>query len=132
MPRGTVVASQHPRAKPEREDMAGIAKIESITIDVNDLHKELKFWEAVLGAEPTADPPDFVTIKGSNLALQKVPEQNSGKNRAHPDMEVEDLDAAIPQLEALGATVIQPPPTEGIRWAVMADPEGNEFCISAG
>ena len=102
--------------------------------------KELEFWEAVLGAEPTTNPywihnADFVTIKGSNLALQKVPELKSGKNRAHPDMAdmaVEDLDAAIPQLEALGASVVQPPPTEGFRWAVMADPEGNEFCISAG
>jgi predicted enzyme related to lactoylglutathione lyase len=114
--------------------MAGIAKIESITIDVKDLLKELEFWEAVLGAESEVwqHNADFVTIKGSNLALQKVPELKSGKNRAHPDMAVEDIDAATPQLEALGASVVQPPPTEGFRWAVMADPEGNEFCISAG
>jgi predicted enzyme related to lactoylglutathione lyase len=112
--------------------MAGIAKIGNIMLDVNDLQKERTFWEAVLGVEASSADEEFVWFHGSSLALQRVSEQKSGKNRAHPDMGVEDLDAAIPQLEALGATVLQPPPTEGFRWAVMADPEGNEFCISAG
>ena len=112
--------------------MAAIARIGNIMLDVNDIQKERIFWEPVLGSAPTSADDDYVWFNDNFLALQKVPEGKTGKNRAHPDMGVEDLDAAIPQLEALGATVVQPPPAEGFRWAVMADPEGNEFCISAG
>jgi len=112
--------------------MAAIARIGNIVLDVNDIQKERIFWEAVLGSAPTSADDVYVWFNDNFLALQKVLEGKTGKNRAHPDMGVEDLDAAIPQLEALGATVVQPPPAEGFRWAVMADPEGNEFCISAG
>ncbi|MEK9676411.1 MAG: VOC family protein [Chloroflexota bacterium] len=56
----------------------------------------------------------------------------SGKHRAHTDLEIEDHDEALDELIKLGATVIRPIPEEGFRWAVLQDPEVNEFCISAG
>ena len=112
--------------------MAGIGSIGNIMLDVNDLQKEREFWEAVFGNEPSSADEEYVWFNDNFLALQKVSEPKSGKNRAHPDLGVDNLDAAISQLEALGATVVRPPPAEGFRWAVMADPEGNEFCISAG
>ena len=66
------------------------------------------------------------------LLLQRVPEPKSGKNKVHIDLAGQDLDAEVARLVSLGAT-----PGERHRlgdiaeWNVMADPDGNEFCISA-
>jgi predicted enzyme related to lactoylglutathione lyase len=111
-----------------------IAKLGATVIDVNDLELEKTFWQAALGVEAGAEPDGYVFFKAregrSGLTLQKVPESKTIKNRVHLDIEVPDLDTGITQLEALGAKVIQPRPTEGWQWVVMTDPEGNEFCVS--
>jgi len=112
-----------------------IAKLGSTVIDVNDLELEKTFWQAALGVEIGGDFEGFVFFKPqegrSGLSLQKVPETKSIKNRVHLDIEVSNLDEGIAKLESLGATVIQPRPSEGHQWVVMTDPEGNEFCVSA-
>ncbi|MDP6665933.1 MAG: VOC family protein [Dehalococcoidia bacterium] len=119
---------------PEAQTNTPIARLGSTAIDVNDLELEKKFWQTVLGVEIAAEPADYVFFKPqpgcSALTLQKVPEGKTGKNRVHLDLEVSDLDATVRQLEKLGASVVRPKPTEGFQWVVMADPEGNEFCIA--
>ena len=70
--------------------------------------------------------------EGLMLVLQQVPEAKSGKNRAHFDIVVDDLDGATMQVEELGGRWIEPGKThelEGFSWRCMADPEGNEFCL---
>jgi predicted enzyme related to lactoylglutathione lyase len=65
------------------------------------------------------------------LVLQQVSEPKSGKNRMHLDIKVDDLDEEARRLEAIGARRVSDTMT-GTRdsaWFVMADPEGNEFCI---
>jgi predicted enzyme related to lactoylglutathione lyase len=67
--------------------------------------------------------------------LQRVPEGKQGKNRMHLDIETADVDGEVERLLALGATRA---PTDseheehGMRWVVLADPEGNEFCVCTG
>ena len=111
-----------------------IAKLGATVIDVNDLELEKTFWKAALGVDIGGDFEGFVFFRSqdgrSGLSLQKVPETKSTKNRVHLDLEVPNLDEGIEKLELLGATVIQPRPSEGFQWVVMADPEGNEFCVS--
>ena len=65
------------------------------------------------------------------LVLQGVPEPKAGKNRMHLDVHVDDLAAEVVRLEDLGAHRVDPDPIEGHghAWFVMADPEGNEFCV---
>lgn len=96
---------------------------------------EIAFWQAALGVEFGGDPGGFVSSRPqqgrSRLSLQKVPESKTIKNRVHVDLEVENLDAGVRQLEQLGATIVRPKPDKGFQWVVMADPEGNEFCVSA-
>ena len=112
-----------------------IAELGGTVIDVNDLELEKAFWQAALGVEIGGDFEGFVFFKPqkgrSGLSLQKVPEIKSIKNRVHIDLEVADLDQGVRDLEELGAKVIRPKPDEGFQWVVMADPEGNEFCVSA-
>ena len=45
------------------------------------------------------------------------------------DLYASDLDKSIAKFEELGAVVVQSKPEEGFQWVVMADPEGNEFCV---
>jgi predicted enzyme related to lactoylglutathione lyase len=68
---------------------------------------------------------------GVELLLQRVPEPKSAKNRMHLDLRVPDLDAEVARVEALGARRITALPVEedGWTWHVLADPDGNEFCV---
>ncbi|MGN6576854.1 MAG: VOC family protein, partial [Nocardioides sp.] len=89
-----------------------------------------EFWAAVIGGEhrTSADDPagDVVVpeLEGGGIAMCPVPEARTVKNRVHLDVYA----ASIADLEALGATVLIPAEESGLRWTVMADPEGGEFC----
>ena len=64
-----------------------------------------------------------------DLLFLRVPDVKAGKNRLHLDLRPEDQDAEVARLEALG----RPRPRVGQSgdegWVVLADPEGNEFCV---
>ncbi|MEU9983885.1 VOC family protein [Streptomyces sp. NPDC050856] len=68
---------------------------------------------------------------GRRLLFQRVPETKSGKNRVHLDVHSAPgrREAEVTRLEALGATVLRQVREPGGEWTVMADPEGNEFCV---
>ena len=64
--------------------------------------------------------------------LQRVPEAKQGKNRAHFDVVVDELEGPTQQVLDLGGSWREPGKThelEGFAWRCMADPEGNEFCL---
>lgn len=70
--------------------------------------------------------------EGLMLVFQRVPESKVGKNRAHFDLVVDELDGPTARTEELGGRWIEPGKThelEGFYWRCMADPEGNEFCL---
>jgi predicted enzyme related to lactoylglutathione lyase len=72
---------------------------------------------------------------GPQLLLQKVPEAKGGKNRMHIDIHVPDIDAEAARLEGLGAKRLETGPARAefdSHWHLMADPEGNEFCVCDG
>ena len=69
--------------------------------------------------------------KGPRLFFQRVPEPKAAKNRVHLDVDVgrDRVDAEVQRLLAEGATKVREVSENGERWVVMADPEGNEFCL---
>ena len=113
-------------------------KIGAVTLDCDDPEELAGFWAELTGrdarpAESAADrywavrDPDR---SGPLLLLQKVPEPKTGKNRAHIDLWVADMDAEAERAVSLGATFVKKyaePGYEG--WIWMNDPEGNEFCL---
>jgi predicted enzyme related to lactoylglutathione lyase len=111
-------------------------KIE-LTLDCNDLPTVSRFWEQALrcDSQPTV-PGRYVSLtppvlNGLTLTLQSVPEPKEVKNRMHLDLLVADLEAEAAHLLSLGATHVSPRMEDyGTRWYVMADPEGNEFCLA--
>ncbi|SKA26272.1 hypothetical protein SAMN02745673_03405 [Marinactinospora thermotolerans DSM 45154] len=105
-------------------------------LDTCDAERLAVFWGAALGYErDEADPPYiFLRDPGGlrpDLILQDVPEPKTGKNRMHLDIVVEDLHGEVSRLIGLGAVQRCAPVAEvnGGRLVVMADPEGNEFCV---
>jgi predicted enzyme related to lactoylglutathione lyase len=120
------------------EDMTLGSTWAAVTIDCQDSHLVAEFWAELL--ETTARDvgrSNWYRIgplveNGPVITFQPVPEPKTGKTRVHVDVRVEDLDAATLTVERLGGSG----PAhiynydEGIV-AVMADPEGNEFCLVA-
>ena len=107
-----------------------------LVIDTVDPARLSPFWCALLGAEERgwfAD--DYLMLNtpdgAPRIAFQRVPEARVVKNRLHVDVQVDDLEDAVRRIEELGGSpvsdVLELP--GGYRWRVMADPEGNEFCV---
>ena len=106
-----------------------------LTLDCSDLDTVAGFWCAALRC-PVCRVIEgrYVSLQSADIALslQWVPEPKVGKNRMHLDLLVKDVDAEISRLEALGATRLTSMAREefGQTWFVLADPEGNEFCVA--
>jgi len=83
----------------------------------------LFFADAVAASDPERNGPRFY--------FQRVPESKVAKNRVHLDVPVNDeaLDNAVSRLVGRGAQFVEFGEHPGHRWAVMRDPEGNEFCL---
>jgi len=117
----------------ESDQHKRIGALYSIVIDVNDLETCAKFWSQVLGADILYQNERYLRLghKGERptVLLQKVPERHKEKNRVHIDLDVPDLDEAINRVQNLGGHKLRQLSEYGIEWAVMADPDGNEFCL---
>ncbi len=105
-------------------------------LDCEDLDRMVEFWGTVLGLEPRGRYPDYVFMSriskgGPALAFQVVPEAKRQKNRMHLDLAVDDREAFIAKALDMGASRVEDHKlANGFAWTVMADPEGNEFCVS--
>ncbi|MFD0255304.1 VOC family protein [Streptomyces sp. NPDC127113] len=90
-------------------------------------------WRDLVAVRHPDDPYDEEsgTGLGRRLLFQRVPEAKTGKNRVHLDVHSREgeREAEIGRLEALGASVLRRVREQGGEWVVMADPEGNEFCV---
>ena len=98
-----------------------------------------RWWADLLGWRITYEVADEVVLEppeGSpedgvspDLLFGKVPESKHIKNRLHIDLRPDDQEREVARAEALGATQVDVGQTDDVTWVVLADPEGNEFCI---
>lgn len=90
-------------------------------------------WRTLAALRHPDDPVDAASGMGlgRRLLFQSVPEPKRVKNRLHLDLHFgpEHREAEVERLEGLGATVLQVVVEPGTNHVVMADPEGNEFCV---
>ena len=104
----------------------------SVVVDCRDPRAQAQFWSAVLDLPVIHDTGDelCVGVEGSEPELTFVPvsERKTGKNRLHIDLAPDDQDAEVERVLALGATRADVGQSD-VPWVVLADPEGNEFCI---
>jgi catechol 2,3-dioxygenase-like lactoylglutathione lyase family enzyme len=117
------------------------SRIDHTTFDCNDAYALSTFWASVLGfTDVPGDPNEPGDVEcmivdpggGHEILFIEVPEGKRVKNRVHFDLVPTDRtrDEEIERVLASGATALddrrQP---DGTGWLVLADPEGNEFCI---
>jgi hypothetical protein len=101
-------------------------RLHGVVIDATDLDLLTDFWSRLLDLEVTRREPDWVSL-GPHLALQRVPEPKSAKNRVHLDLVADDFPAAAARAADLGARPVSQ--VQEDLWQVWQDPEGNEFCL---
>ncbi|PPK68569.1 VOC family protein [Actinokineospora auranticolor] len=111
--------------------------IQNVNIDAADAYALALWWSQVVDhpvheeCAPGDEEAYVVPPEGPTLYFSKVPEPKVVKNRVHlcltPDIRRE---AEVDRLLAIGATLVDDRRTpDGKGWAVLADPEGNEFCV---
>ena len=117
-------------------------RIRTITFDCRDPYLLAGFWSQVTGfAEDPGDtnhpddPEGLLLAPDGSLALLfiGVPEKKQVKNRVHLDLappSPDQRDEEVRRITALGATIVDDRrKPDGTGWVVLADPEGNEFCV---
>jgi catechol 2,3-dioxygenase-like lactoylglutathione lyase family enzyme len=114
-------------------------RIQCLCIDTADPATIASFWADALGWRRTFDEPDQVCLEppaGSpedgvapDLLFLRVPEAKLAKNRLHLDLRPKDQAAEVARLEALGARHVDIGQSGKVSWVVLADPDGNEFCV---
>lgn len=109
-------------------------KLYQIAVDADDLKGLARFWCQVLDWKVVYEADDEVVIGADETALPgivflPVPEPKTVKNRLHLDLTPDDQAAEIERLLALGARRADVGQGEDVTWVVLADPEGNEFCV---
>lgn len=107
------------------------AQINALIVDADDPERLAAFWSELLGRPIVGRMGPYVWLRRENglgLGFQRTDESRTGKNRMHFDITAPDPAAEQQRIESLGGRRLEQYADGG--FLVMADPEGNEFCIS--
>ena len=116
------------------------ARVHNITFDCADPYRLVGFWSQVTGFQGDPEDPNLPEDQEAillgpdghpNLLFIRVPEGKTVKNRLHLDVSPIDgsTEDEVTRLLGLGATKTDVGQGSDRNWVVMADPEGNEFCV---
>ena len=108
---------------------------EQVVVDAEDPARLARWWAEALGYVIVHEAPDEVEIRRTadtrpGLLFTTVPDAKTVKNRLHIDLRPDDQESEVERLVDMGAR----PADIGqhdVSWVVLADPEGNEFCVLA-
>lgn len=118
--------------------MRGMAsQLHTFTFDALDPYAQAQWWAQVFDVpmspdDNPGDPEALVRTPHGEVLFVQVPDAKSVKNRAHLDLQPSDRrrDEEVERVVGLGATVVDDQRREdGTGWVVLADLEGNEFCV---
>lgn len=114
-------------------------RVQAITFDATSPRSLAEFWCGALGWRVTSDDGDEVVIEppagspeegvAADILFLKVPDDKTVKNRVHLDLRPQHQEFEVSRLEQLGARRVDVGQGLDVTWVVMADPEGNEFCV---
>ncbi|MFD6225857.1 VOC family protein [Streptomyces sp. NPDC060232] len=117
-----------------------VSTVQNVAVDCADAYELARFWSSVTGGplHPDVRPGHRETLvllpEGPVLYFNQVPEPKTIKNRIHLCLRPETTrDQEVDRLLGLGATFVADHRNpDGSGWAILADPEGNEFCVLHG
>jgi predicted enzyme related to lactoylglutathione lyase len=110
-------------------------RLKAVEVDAADQQAIASWWQGMWGGTLEVEDEDchcITEMEGvpfEGFDFVRVPEPKTVKNRVHWDVTLNE-GVGVDDVEAAGATVLRRPDDE-IRWTIMADPEGNEFCVFA-
>jgi predicted enzyme related to lactoylglutathione lyase len=111
-------------------------RLHHIVIDTHDLPGLARFWTQALGWRVLSERDQEIVIGPDvtapvGICFMPVTGAKTVKNRVHLDLTTSaaDRDAEIGRLLAIGARRVDVGQTGQESWTVLADPEGNEFCV---
>jgi catechol 2,3-dioxygenase-like lactoylglutathione lyase family enzyme len=112
-----------------------VPRLGSIVINGTDIRRLVDFWTSLLDTEVAQDYGMFVWLKPTRegapaLAFQQVDNPTEGRNRVHLDFSAQDPSAVIERTIELGGSRLEDHEIQGFHWTVLADPDGNEFCVA--
>lgn len=106
---------------------------EQIVVDAQDPARLARWWAEALGYLIVSENPGEVEIRRTHdempgLLFTPVRDVKRGKNRLHIDLRPDDQTVEVERLVGMGARPVDVGQGE-VPWVVLADPEGNEFCV---
>ena len=106
----------------------------TVVVDARDPRSLAGFWAGVLDYQVIYESDDEVVVARDDntypgLVFVPVPDGKTVKNRLHIDLSPDDRDAEVERIIGLGATRADVGQGDDVTWVVLADPEGNEFCV---
>ncbi|MFV2010980.1 MULTISPECIES: VOC family protein [unclassified Micromonospora] len=109
---------------------------ENLVVDAHDPARLARWWAQALGYQIVHEASDEVEIRRApdqlpGLIFVPVPESKQLKNRLHIDLRPTDQAAEVERLVDMGARRVDIDQGD-VTWMVLADPEGNEFCVLSG
>ena len=116
-------------------------RIQCLTIDCHNPELLANFWAQVLTwrithlseTEAVLEPPAGSALENvaPDILFLKVPDKKVVKNRLHLDLRPDYRDAEVARIKKLGAVEVEIGQSQdsNTTWVVLADPEGNEFCV---
>ena len=107
---------------------------DALIVDALDPERLGRWWAEVLDHRVESVTPEEVVVGPDvdghpRLIFLRHPDAKNAKNRLHLDLRPDDLDAEIERLVNMGARHVDVGQPDDAAWVVLADPEGNEFCI---
>lgn len=107
--------------------------VDCVTINAVNPSALAQFWAALVGGTPQDAGNSFVLVKPGDgripLLFQRSDAPDARLGWVHLDCSVEDKDTAIEEIVRLGGQLVEHRSDSNGSWTVMADPEGNPFCI---
>jgi predicted enzyme related to lactoylglutathione lyase len=109
------------------------ARWEQVVVDSEDPARLARWWAEALGYMIVHEEPDEIEIRRTpdempGLLFTPVAEAKKSKNRLHIDLRPDDQEAEVERLVDMGARHVDIGQHD-VSWVVLADPEGNEFCV---
>ena len=114
-------------------------RMQAISFDAHGPAAQGRWWADALGWRLTYEEDDEMVLEppagspedgvAADILFVRVPEDKAVKNRLHLDLRPDDQAAEVARFEGLGARRVDVGQGPEVTWVVLADPEGNEFCI---
>jgi catechol 2,3-dioxygenase-like lactoylglutathione lyase family enzyme len=110
--------------------------LRNVTFMTTDPIRLADFWSAALGLAERVEHGGEIVLADADwryprLTFQPVDEVDSRASRVHVDLTADDRSAEVERLRQLGATVVRDVAMDdGWTWTVLADPDGNELCVT--